>query len=48
MGYPLPCSGQEKSMNCLVHGVTESDATLTFRCSGHTAILCRALGMALL
>ena len=25
--YPLQCSGWENSMDCIVHGVTESDAT---------------------
>ena len=26
-GYPLEYSGLENSMNCIVHGVTESDTT---------------------
>ena len=26
-GYPLQSSGQENSMDCTVHGVTESDVT---------------------
>ena len=26
-GYPLQCSGLENSMDCIVHGVTESDMT---------------------
>ena len=26
-GYPLQYSGLEKSMDCIVHGVAESDAT---------------------
>ena len=26
-GYPLQCSGLENSMDCIVHGVAESDTT---------------------
>ena len=26
-GYPLPYSGLENSMDCIVHGVAESDTT---------------------
>ena len=26
-GYPLECSGLENSMDCIVHGVAESDTT---------------------
>ena len=26
-GYPFQCSGLENSMDCIVHGVTESDRT---------------------
>ena len=26
-GYPFQCSGPENSMNCITHGVTESDTT---------------------
>ena len=28
-GYPLQCSGQENSMDCIVHGVTKSRTRLS-------------------
>ena len=30
-GYPLQYSGLENPMDCIVHGVTESDTTCTFK-----------------
>ena len=38
-GYPLQYSGLENSVDCIVHGVTESDMTeqlsLHLSCEGH-------------
>jgi len=44
-GYPLPCSGLENSMDCIVHGVTKSQAWLSnfhslFGCAGSSFSSC--------